>query len=369
VPEREEVMQFGVFFAAYAWMILSGAIFVGQRTVALISQIAGMFVAFGSLFIVGWYCQVQASKYFAIRGLLRRIGKSDMWLNLFVLQTGLTPIEQNTSASKIRELPLGIPVKFKPYGEKIKTVRVSYSGEWEKRMIAGAGQVKYKGETVDHGNMCTVVFNEVAEQTISVEYNEPILNIRLANAPGDPEYGTPQQLMLPNNPNMNHAVKQYLTIIQRLNQDKQLLIKRNDQLEHQNVTLAADAAKWHTSSVQKDGVIRGKESELDGMFKNAPDHQRDVERENLFLLSRVQTIYDLGKTKSSWLRFPIKYIALAVLGLGVIGLVWGRPDLTQGFGQWLSVGMNQLYFLIMLAMVLVVVYYLFHRRSTRSENR
>ena len=339
-----------IMFGILGWMMIGDVmVFPNNPQAGQINRVISYVAMIGFIFIWEALCTFEASKYFALKVIVR---PSEKTLNWFVKRNAQTSQPTKDAPHMITtELPLGVKYKDKLFGQ-IDTVVLKHEYSAESRLIPSQGKINYKGTVIDHNSMCTIVVYELPESSFEIDHGQPIPTYYLANAPGDYNIGPINMMMLPiGNPRP-------LTP----NQTTQYLIQENRNLKIALAEERRKASKWHTRSIQTESAVKGVTEEINGLLKNPIKFLVAVIQYVQSYISAGHEIDQLAKQGSFWKRIPSWIMYLGAFGI-LLAFFGANPQIQQGFGQWVSVGTNQLFLLLIVAMILIVVYYLFHRRS------
>jgi len=346
-----------VIFAIYGWMIVSDIIFVGQPIIvpgmSKIASMAGMIVF---LFGIEWYSQVQASQYLYIKAIIRSEFSLNKIVHLFINREAIAKdVPDPTQAGwKVTELPLGVKVKLDRYGEDIIKVRFQHLGLFYERIIPTKCKCNYKGNIVDHSGGATVTLYDYAKGGVDMDHNVPIPSFVLKEAPGD--FAT-QPLPTLVVGAQSQRVKVLLNWIKRA----QPYIVR---LEAALRKTGTSKSWWHTHAIHGEGKSRSTQEELDGVLKDRRHFDKAVAE---YCQSRAKSIEDIRQlTKGGgflsrlpkWIVYPI------ILGMVLVFIV-AQPNMQQGFGEWISTGNNQWFVLGFSALVAIILYYLYRRKTSK----
>lgn len=342
--EKNDAVQWALIFGVYIWMIFSDVIFAGMREAILVNKIVSMIALIASLFVVEAICQVAASKYFAIKAIIR---PSEKVFYFFINRSGITSgSHPKTPNFFTTELPLGVKVKMSRFGKiPIPKVIFKHEFDFDKRMIPSQGKVSYKGNIVQHNSMCTVILYEYPEASTDIDHAEPIPTFYLANAPGDYYLGNVGTSLSNIVSGGNQKVNDYI----------QRLTLENTQLKQALTEKTRQSSYWHTLSIEIEGANKHLQEELSGLLKTAPNFMRGVVRYAQSYVMAIDDIKQLARTGrfsflKSWMIYPL-LLGLVLMFLGL------QPKILQGIGDFMANPTNQLFFIVISLFAVIVFYY------------
>lgn len=344
--ESNEKIQWLLIFGVYGWMIFSDVLFVGQRELMLMNKIVSMVALISTLFITEAICQVAASKYFAIKAIIR---PKEQVHYFFVIRSGITSKEHPKAPNFFTtELPLGVKIKIDRFGKiPISKIILKHDYDAEKRLIPSQGKVAFKGNVVSHNSMCTVVLYEYPEAGTDIDHARPIPTYYLANAPGDYYLGPIGQSLhnVGGNPNLGDGVRAY---VQRL--EGQILVLKSALAEK-----TRQSSYWHQFAIEVEGANKHIQEELSGLLKNPPNFMKGVVRYSQSLWMSIQDIRQLAKPSMfGFLKPWMMWVLVPAIVLLYLGL---QPQIVEGIGEFMASGNNQLFIIIIVGFVVVGIYY------------
>lgn len=355
--ERNEGIQWLVIFGIYAWMIVSDIIFVGQPIIVPgMSKIASMVAMFAFLFGMEWYSQVQASKYLHVKAIIRSAFSLNKTKHFFVNREAIAkdvpdPLQ---AGWKVTELPLGVKVKLDGYGEGIEKVRFQHLGRFYERMIPTKGKCNYKGNIVDHNSSATVVLYDYVEGGVDVDHNVPIPTFVLKEAPGD--FGV-QPLPTLTVGAQSKVVKALLTWIRRA---QPYILRLEAAVRKQSTSKSG----WHISAIKEEGKSRSTQEELEGVLKDRRHFDKAVAEYAQARAKSIEDIRQLTKGASFMGRLPKWIVYPIILGMALV-FIAAQPNMQQGFGEWISTGNNQWFVIGIFALLAIILYYLYRRKTSK----
>jgi hypothetical protein len=122
--------------------------------------------------------------------------------------------------------------------------------------------------------------------------------------------------------------------------------------------------EWHQKALAYEEIIEQQKAEIRGLTEGKTSY-KDVAYE--YVLSLLEATSDIvqGLKKIRGPRVSLtfnKWMAIVIISIASIVYLYLNPDLTRSIMLWLSSPMNQLFFLILIAIILGAIYYIQKRR-------
>jgi len=348
--EQNEAVQWVIVFGIYGWMVASDIIFVGQPIIVPgASKAVSMVAMLAALFGIEWYCRVQASKYVAIKMIIRPVDKI---VHLFVAKGGEIDKAIYAVANLFTStLPLGFPTKIPNVPEKVSKVKIQHVCKFYDRVKPVEGKANYKSNIIDHSQVATISVRRV---TMAYEKGEIVPTFELESGNGDEEI---ERIHGPILPMMLMKGNPHPDLVKNL----RLALKENAHLKRIVGVFKDQASFWHIGKIEDEGKIKSMTQELNATQKDTPNVDTAAIRLVQSLYNNEQDMQRLGKKASLWARMPkwLGYVIVAAMVLGFSVYVTQQPD----FWVWAGQGTTQIWIIFMVVLVLIGLYYFgIHRR-------
>jgi hypothetical protein len=333
-----------LLFASFGWLFLCENFF--PKEIGKIAGPMGYFlIIIVALPAMDLYARERANPYPYLRTIVRP-GNEE--LHLFI-KKGVSRRVPGTDNLYYSNLELAFPAGCLDYGRVDRIILYHY-GEWGKRIKFRPGWAKYRGMSIKHPQTEKIIVEQKARSSTSVDHGSPIPVFFLRDASQD--YFQKFETMPPISINggMTVQVSRLMDDIARLKAE----VAEARRSEHE----------WHQKALAYEEIIEQQKAEIRGLTEGKTSY-KDVAYE--FVLSLLEATSDIvqGLKKIRGPRVSLtfnKWMAIVIISIASIAYLYLNPDLTHGIMLWLSSPMNQLFFLILIAIVLGAIYYIQKRR-------
>ena len=327
--------MFGFFCGLYAWIFIGGKYLPGDWVVGSSFAMIVGFIVWEEIWLME-----KTHPYRYVRAVLRPVNKV---LHLFVRNIETKRVYGNIYSTT---LELAYPVKD-PYYGKVKRYSIKHTFRFGDRFRFTHGIASYEGLDVKHGQTCQIVLYQLPEGSFDLDKSEAIPMYWLAEAPGD--YNLP-------------ILKGFGVQDLGLNPDTSKIVLDYQRLLQEHAAVKKQALDWHQRAIKNEEIIEHQANELMGLLESKSDFKHAVREEVITLLELYATLenilkhYGLGKFTFT------KLMALTIIAALVVAYLWANPQQLEGLQNWLNVQTNQIFLIIIIAIIGIVVYFLYRKR-------
>ncbi len=297
----QDTLMIGILMLSFAWLILVGAILPEYASV--VGPVGYFVIIFGGLFGTEIAIREYVNSYPYLRILVR---PENDWLHAFLSPGGSKRIGPNKYTTTLN---LRFPVKLEEYGA-VKRIELHHEGKWSERVKFSRGMCVWSGFSVPHPQTEIIEVFQVPKASAMMDHGEPVPVFVLKGASMDFYYGRPSSA----------APEAYAVKVDR---------ERLDTLTAQMAEAERQKSEWHTRAISAEEVIDQQKAEIKGLLE-AKAGVKDRAYEYMLTIYQLVGSIEESLTQmkgTTWNKALVKYIAMTVLGLSVVGLIWANPEI------------------------------------------
>ncbi len=298
----QDAMMMAILMISFAWLVIIGAVL--PEYAGVVGPIGYFAIIFGGLFGT----EIAIREYVNSYPYLKILSRPDNdWLHAFLSPPGST--RQIGPNRYTTTLDLRFPIKLEEFGT-VKRIELHHDGKWSERIKFRRGMCVWSGFSVPHPQTEIIEVFQVPKASAMMDHGEPVPVFVLKSASMDYYYGRPS----------SGTPVAYDVKVDR---------ERMRTLEEQLAEADRQSSEWHMRAIAAEEVIDQQKAEIKGLLE-AKTGMKDLAYE--YLLTIYQAMGSIERALmhvkgTTWNKALVKYVAMTVLGLAVVGLVWANPEI------------------------------------------
>jgi regulator of replication initiation timing len=337
--ERSDAMQLVMMYGSFAAII--AVMFYVPREYGVYVLPILLFVPLALIMLYEVKVRLSYYKLKVLEMIIR--SDSDMKKKIFIDRWNSTLLQKSSTPVYRTELIVK-PFKYKEFG-KVDRVYLIHEGEFLKKVKWGTQPISVEGYTFPHPYVDYAVVYECEEPYFDHGQFFPVFVLERAG-------GDYRQSFY------KYAEEEKIT-------DPKVLREKIKWLKTQMHGMRSTISKLTEDNIRLESEVKELSDTVKGLL-DASKKKADTARKFIIdVLNRHASLEAAAKEVGARMESPWLYVLAIVAFGGIVALLALRPEYAQSLGQWLNQTNNQIFLIVLAAVILAVVYITKKKRGVR----